>query len=146
MLGGSRAIGVELPTRSRARRGWLRTRCWSRSRRPGAVDLPIEAASIERIDAGDVVVALRAVHRSLAALWNPARQRDLAERLFVEMTSGRIPAEFDEARIMALTGWNWQTLHETPADVVDAMTTYLSVRQVREQGGEMDFSETVHAR
>ncbi len=109
-------------------------------------DMPIESASIESIAAEDVVVALRAVHRMLAALWDPRRQRELAERLFVEMAAGRTPDEFEEPRIMALTGWSWQALQDTPADVVEAMTTYLVVREARERGGEVEFPEAAHAR
>jgi len=102
-------------------------------------DLPVDTPSLERIDPGDLAAAFAAVRQSLAELWDLKGQRERTERLFTEMAAGRVPDEFEEARVMALTGWSWHTLQETPADAVESMMAYLSVRSVREHGGALDF-------
>ena len=142
---------------------WRHLREWMRSRRePGAqeeladevlvsltnawsFDLPVETASLERIDPGDLAAAFGAVRQALAELWDTKAQRERTERLFTEMAAGRVPDEFEEARVMALTGWSWHTLQETPADAVEAMMAYLSVRSVRENGGALDFPAPANA-
>ena len=102
-------------------------------------DLPVDTSSLERMDPGDLAAAFGAVRHALAELWDLKSQRERAERLFTEMAAGRVPDEFEEARVMALTGWSWHTLQETPADAVESMMAYLSVRSVREHGGALDF-------
>ncbi len=142
---------------------WRHQRAWMRSwREPRAqerladevlvsltnawsFDLPIKTASLERIDSGDLVAAFKAVRQAMAELWDPNKHREQTERLFTEMAAGRVPDEFEEARVMALTGWSWHTLQETPADAVEAMMAYLSVRRVRENGGALDFPAAANA-
>ena len=142
---------IETRPRWRHMRGWTRSRSGTGGQEGLAdevlvsltngwsFDLPVETASLGRIDPGDLAAAFGAVRQSLAELWDPKRQRELTERLFTEMAAGRVPDEFEEARVMALTGWSWHTLQETPADAVEAMMAYLSVRGVREHGGALDF-------
>ena len=43
---------------------------------------------------------------------------------------------------MAATGWSWQTLQETPADVVQKMAVYLTVTQTIQSKGSLDFPDT----
>ncbi len=146
---------VETRPRWRHLRGWMRARTGPVAQerladevlvsltRGWSFDLPVETASLERIDAGDLAAALGAVRLALADLWDLKEQRERTERLFTEMAAGRVPDEFEEARVMALTGWSWHTLQETPADAVEAMMAYLSVRSVREHGGALDFPAAV---
>ena len=108
-------------------------------------DLPVETASLEQIAPGDLAAAFAAVRQALAELWDMKAHRERTERLFTEMAAGRVPDEFEEARVMALTGWSWQTLQETPAAAVEAMMAYLSVRSVREHGGVLDFPAAANA-
>ena len=42
---------------------------------------------------------------------------------------------------MASTGWCHEELLRTPADVVERMATYLSVRAAYETGGAMEVEE-----
>ena len=90
-------------------------------------DEPVSLHSLARREAGDVVAAMKLLEDSVGALWNSRRVKALAEKLFGGLAIGRVPREFAEVHIMALTGWNWQTLQATPADIVDKMTTYMAV-------------------
>ena len=142
---------IETRPRWRHLREWMRTR-QETSAQDGladevlisltnawSFDLPVDTSSLERIDAGDLAAAFAAVRGALSELWDLKGQRERTERLFTEMADGRVPDEFEEARVMALTGWSWHTLQETPADAVESMMAYLSVRNVREHGGALDF-------
>ena len=106
--------------------------------------LPVNLTSLDGIDAEDVIAVLELVRREVAPFWEEQHGSRPAERLFTSLAAGRVPEEFGEVHIMALTGWSWETLQETPADVVRRMATYLSVREARETGGILDFAEVRH--
>ena len=89
--------------------------------------------------ADDLIAVLEAFHREVVPLLRGDSLRGMAEELFAEMIAGRIPGQFAEAHLMATTGWNWHTLQETPADVVEKMSIYLAVTQVREGKQDLDF-------
>ena len=67
--------------------------------------------------------------------------RQSAEELFAALVEGNIPASFAEVDLMAATGWSWQTLLETPAEVVQKMAVYLAVRNARENGTHIRFED-----
>ena len=48
-----------------------------------------------------------------------------------------MPEAFEEAHLMWRTGWTWQQLQKTPADVVELMSVYLSVVDAMESGGSV---------
>ena len=47
---------------------------------------------------------------------------------------------------MAVTGWTWSELQETPADVVEDLALYLAVKDTWEHGGELDVWRDEHGR
>ena len=106
--------------------------------------LPVDLASLDGLDVEDVSAVLELVKREVAPLWEEQPARVPAERLFTSLAAGRVPEEFGEVHIMAITGWSWETLQETPADVVKRMATYLGVTEARETGGVLDFAEVRH--
>ena len=86
----------------------------------------------------DLTAAFDALHdRVLSPLTEPVR--DIAEELFAGLVSGRVPEQFTESHVMAITGWDWATLQRTPADVVRHMVLYLLVREARAGGASLDF-------
>lgn len=42
---------------------------------------------------------------------------------------------------MAATGWTWEELQQTPAEIVNLMSLYLAVRSTKESGGDLHFDE-----
>jgi hypothetical protein len=106
----------------------------------------ISVESLARRDVEDVIAAMELLKREVAPLWDGHFYRPVAEELFAGLAAGRVPEQFAEPHIMALTGWSWETLQETPADVVELMAVYLAVRQVRDVGGTLDFPEEQHER
>ena len=89
--------------------------------------------------ADDLIAVLEVFHREVAPLLRGDSIREMAEELFAEMIAGRIPGQFSEAHLMAVTGWSWHTLQETPADVVEKMSIYLAVTQARDDKRDLDF-------
>ena len=65
----------------------------------------------------------------------------MAEKLYRGLNSGVLTDEFAEAHIMAATGWSWQELQNTPADVVEMMVTYLCVTQAISSGSTLDLPD-----
>ena len=104
-------------------------------------DDPICVDSVARRDAADIVMAMEALVKETAALWGRCLPHRIAEELFASLAVGEVPDEFAEAHIMAHTGWSWETLQETPADVVERMAVYLAVKQARDVGGSIRFPE-----
>ena len=104
-------------------------------------DEPISLASLGRRDPEDMIAAMELVKREAAPLLDTNDPRSLAEQLLHGLVEGRIPEEFAEVHIMALTGWSWAELQDTPADVVERMALYLAVKQTREVGGILELKE-----
>ena len=100
--------------------------------------------SLSHRDAEDVIAAMELLRRAVASLSEAPSPELLAEGLFSGLARGEVPDEFVEAHIMALTGWSWETLMETPADVIERLAIYLAVKQVRAVGGTLDFPEERH--
>ncbi len=105
-------------------------------------------ASVEAIasrDLEDLIAVLEALKRCAAPYLATRSLRAEAEELFAALMSGQVPAAFVETHLMAATGWSWQRLQETPADVVRGMATYLAVARAVEGGGALNFeSEEEH--
>ncbi len=107
-----------------------------------------EPASVEAIDSRDLedlIAVLEAFKRCAAPYLITRSLRAEAEELFAALMSGQVPAAFVETHLMAATGWSWQRLQKTPADVVRRMATYLAVARAVERGGALNFeSEEEH--
>ena len=89
--------------------------------------------------ADDLAAMLEFFREEVAPFIDRKSPKEAAERLFAGLVSGTVPQDFAEAHVMASTGWSWQTLQETPADVVRDMEIYLGVRRALESGGSLDF-------
>ena len=95
-------------------------------------------------DEADVLAAMELLKREAVPLWDGHEPKLLAEKLFQGLVSGRVPSEFAEAHVMAITGWSWVDLQETPADVAAKMAIYYAVTNARETGGRLDLPEEDH--
>ena len=109
---------------------------------PDAVDLE----ALSRREPGDVAAAMSAVRQCAAPLAEARSAKELAEALFEDLVAGRVPDEFADVHLMASTGWSYDELMRTPADVVERMSTYLSVRTAYETGGVMEVEEAADGR
>ena len=101
-----------------------------------------EPASLETIaarDPEDLIAVLEAFKRCVAPFLATRSIRAEAEELFAGLMSGQVPAAFVETHLMAATGWSWQSLQRTPADVARRMATYLAVARAVEGGGALNF-------
>ena len=87
----------------------------------------------------DLIAVLETLQRELLPLLASGNPEQAAEELFAGLVEDRIPREFAEAHLMAATGWSWQTLQDTPADVVHRMAIYLAVTGARQTQTSMDF-------
>ena len=94
--------------------------------------------ALSRRSAADVAAAMDAVERLAAPLADARSSKEMAEGLFEGLVAGRIPEDFADVHLMASTGWSYDELLRTPADVVERMATYLSVRAAYETGGAME--------
>ena len=103
----------------------------------------ISAETVAGRKAIDLVAILEVFQRDVASQLTSAIPAGLSETLFAGLLNDSIPAEFAEVALMAATGWSWHTLETTPADVVQRMAVYLAVRQAREAGGSLDFTDGV---
>ena len=101
----------------------------------------ISLETLAHRDAEDVLAAMEILKREVAPLWDSDSPRELAEALFAGLVRGRVPGEFADVHLMALTGWSWDTLMKTPADVVERMAIYLAVKEARESGQTLDYPE-----
>ncbi len=99
----------------------------------------VSVSSLPHRDPRDTLAALELLEAEVLPAWDRRCCKNMAEELFSALVAGRVPAEFAEAHVIASTGWSWQTLMDTPADVVEKLTLYLSVTHVREIGGVLDF-------
>ena len=97
--------------------------------------------SLARRAAGDVIAAMEVLEETLERLGAMAGARHLAERLFEGLMGGCVPDEFAEAHLLAMTGWSFRELQETPADVAEKVAIYLAVKQAIESGGDLEFPE-----
>ena len=107
---------------------------------------PVSIEGLAERDERDVIAAMEMLRREIVTLLDGCSPNLQAEELFACLVTGRVPHEFAEAHLMALTGWSWQALQETPADVVERMSIYLAVKQTRETGGGLDISQEQHER
>ena len=98
----------------------------------------VSAEAVARRSEADVAAAMAAVERRAVPLTDARSSKELAEGLFEGLVTGRIPEEFADVHLMASTGWCYDELLRTPADVVERMATYLSVRATYETGGAME--------
>ena len=71
----------------------------------------------------------------------PASPRREAEHLFAGLISGHLPEAFSEVHLMASTGWSWDTLQKTPADVVRRMVTYLAVNRAIDERTSLEYED-----
>lgn len=100
---------------------------------------PVDARSVSARRPGDLAEALAFVQDRVIAPLDAATPREMAESLFAGLVAGQLPDAFLESHVMAATGWDWNTLQETPADVVQRMAVYLAVRLARDTGAELDI-------
>ena len=92
-------------------------------------------------DVADTAAVLEVLQREVLSPLSRERPTRLAEDLFVGLAAGTIPPPFAEVHLMALTGWSWETLLQTPLDVVEKMAIYRAVKETRETGGYLSFQE-----
>ena len=104
---------------------------------------PVGLDALARREEADMVAVLEVLLRESLPRLVRGPLREDAEQLFTGLAVGRIPAGFSEIHLMAVTGWSWRTLQETPVDVVRKMATYLSVQQARDTGGKLEYPDAV---
>ena len=99
---------------------------------------PVCPASVRNREPDDVAAVLAEIGAVMERLLRARKDRDvLAMELFAGLMEGRVPEAFEEAHLMWRTGWTWQQLQETPADVVELMSVYLSVVDAMQSGGSV---------
>ena len=101
----------------------------------------VSVASLARRDPRDTAAAMNVLEHEVGSLGAGRRPKEHAEGLFQGLAAGAVPDEFAEVHIFAHTGWTWQELQETPADIVRKMAVYLAVKLARDSGGTLDFPE-----
>ncbi len=103
---------------------------------------PVCAAAMRNRAPDDLAAALAEALPAMERLLT-ARERRAAKSmaLFEGLMRGRAPEDFEEVRLMSKTGWTWQELQDTPADVVELMSIYLSVVEAMETGGSVEAKE-----
>ena len=97
--------------------------------------------SLAQRDAADVLAAMELLGRKVSLPGDAQPPKLLAEELFAGLAVGRVPEQFAEVHIMALTGWDWETLQETPADVVELMVLYMAVKDAIDNASSLDIPE-----
>ena len=105
-----------------------------------AFDEPVSLETIACRDDDDLATVLTAIQEDVLPWLEQDSPDALSMSLFQAMAVGQVPQYFFEIQLMAATGWSWQTLQSTPADVVMKMALFLAVSEVREQGGTLQFA------
>ena len=99
---------------------------------------PVSPAAVLDREPDDLASALAEAGSVMERLFEVRKHRDaLAMELFAGLMAGRVPEAFEEVHLMSRTGWTWEQLQETPADVVEMMSVYLSVVDAMESGGSV---------
>ena len=99
---------------------------------------PVSPAAVLNREPDDLAAALDGAGAVMERLFKVRKHLDaLAMELFAGLMSGQAPAEFTDVHLMSRTGWTWEQLQETPADVVELMSVYLSVVDAIESGGSV---------
>lgn len=97
---------------------------------------PVCPASVRNRELADVAAVLAEAEPVVTGMLRTRKERAaLAMELFAGLMKGEAPAAFEEVHLMSRTGWTWEQLQETPADVVELMSVYLSVVEAMESGG-----------
>ena len=99
----------------------------------------VDVPSLSRRSPHDLVVALETFQGKVLSNLHDQGRRAAAEGLFAGLISGGIPPQFADVHIMEATGWDWPTLQETPADVVQEMVLYLAVKRARAGNASLEF-------
>ena len=107
-------------------------------------DEPICVDSLAARKSADVDAALEALCAEVLPGAAGGSVEDAAADLFRGLAAGRVPPAFVEVHLLALTGWSWTALQETPVDVVARMAEYLAVRGVKDSGGTLRLEEHDH--
>lgn len=102
-------------------------------------NLPVELESLALVDADDVAIVLEMLVEQIGKYAGFVERKAMAEELFARMAAGLVPEEFAEVHVMAVAGWSWGELQETPADVVERMAIYKAVAETMSTGGTLDF-------
>ena len=100
---------------------------------------PVSEIGLLSRDDEDIAVVLEVLNREVLPAACSGGSSDDAEALFAGLVSGRVPRQYVEACLMEATGWTWQALSETPADVVSRMPLFLAVKGARDAGGALDL-------
>ena len=100
---------------------------------------PITIDSLKARDPDDLACVVEAIISTFAKPFES--KRVMAEKLYRGLNGGVLTDEFAEVHIMAATGWSWQELQNTPADVVEMMVTYLCVTQAISSGSTLDLPD-----
>lgn len=95
--------------------------------------------SLKRRDDKDMAAILQAVLEDVLPWLDQDSPEALAKNLFACMMAGQVPHQFFDVQIMVATGWNWQDLQKTPADVVLKTALFLEVLEAKERGGSLQF-------
>ena len=101
----------------------------------------ISLASLRQREPRDLVAILKTFREEVIPWLEESDLKDMAEELFAGMVEGRVPRRFLEVHLMAATGWSWQTLRTTPADVVQRMAVYLAVKQAQDNKTSLELRE-----
>ena len=109
-------------------------------------DEPVSLATLRAREAADLGTALDFMGGEIIGSLVQTSLKTMAEELFVGLAGGQVPPSFVEARLMVHTGWSWQTLMETPADVVERVAVYIAVSQAMVTGSALQIEEDEHDR
>jgi|GEM_PF-1840102 hypothetical protein len=102
-----------------------------------AFDEPVSLGTIACRDEDDLAAVLTVIQEDVLPWLEQDSPDVLSMSLFQAMAVGEVPEGFFEIQLMAATGWSWQALQSTPADVVMKMALFLAVSHIREQGGTL---------
>lgn len=100
----------------------------------------VSADAVRLRHPGDMAAALEVMLQEVIPAMGGASPEQMAQELFAGLLQGQVPASFAEAHLLALTGWTWHDLQETPADVVQKLAIYLAVRHAMDNRGSLEMS------